>query len=197
MEDTYFDSPTPEEQEEERRQKELARQIRDEVRRIETGEADEDIADDQRQRDAEEEARLEHEERIRKRKESWLWQLATGDVLVRNGAARYYRFLGLVAVAFFASIIILFSTLHMEKRCTELEQEVELLHERSIRLEQQRYRRCSHEAIMQALQQRGINLYDPLTSARQAAQSETESAAEQSASVQQTPVQQASATQNQ
>ena len=64
---------------------------------------------------------------------------------------------------FFMSIVTLFAGLRVETKCNRLEREVELLHERSIRFKEQRYQKSSHSAIVEELERRGIELYDPLT----------------------------------
>ena len=57
---------------------------------------------------------------------------------------------------------MLFWTLRLDIRYAQLSTEVQLLHERSIRLQEQCYRRSSHSAIVEALRERGLELYDPL-----------------------------------
>ena len=63
---------------------------------------------------------------------------------------------------FFASIVVLFWALRLDIRYARLSDEVQLLHERSIRMQEQRYLRSSHSAIVESLRERGLDLYDPL-----------------------------------
>ena len=44
---------------------------------------------------------------------------------------------------------------------SRLEREVQILRERSIRLQEQRYSRTTHSAIVERLRRRGIDLNDP------------------------------------
>ena len=86
---------------------------------------------------------------------------------MREGSAEYYRYLICIAAMFFLSIVVMFSALHLDMRYSRVEREVQLLRERSIRLEEQRYRRttcgpCSLEPV-RLLRERGIELQDALT----------------------------------
>jgi hypothetical protein len=73
-----------------------------------------------------------------------------------------YRYVGVIAAMFFVSIMVLFLSLRLDIRYARLNTEVQLLHERSIRLQEQCYRRSSHSAIVESLHERGLELYDPL-----------------------------------
>ena len=120
--DHEFDPVTPEEQARREQEEEFARRVRREVRRMERGEAEEDIRADE-EREAEERAEAEERERReRRRRSSTFWQLFSGTILVRD---------------------------------------VQKLRERSIRLQEQRYQRTTHSAIVEQLRARGIELYDP------------------------------------
>ena len=63
---------------------------------------------------------------------------------------------------FFLSIVVMFWSLHLDMRYTRLERDVQKLRERSIRMQEQRYQRTTHSAIVRQLEARGIELYDPL-----------------------------------
>ncbi len=161
--DHEFDPVTPEEQARRDAEAEFARRVRREVRRMESGEADEDIRRDEEEealRRAEAEAR---EARERRRRSSMLWQLFSGSILVRRGVSRYYPYLLTIAGVFFLSIVVMFWSLHLDMRYTRLEREVQKLRERSIRLQEQRFQRTTHSAIVEQLHARGIDLYDPQT----------------------------------
>ena len=156
----------PERQEEElRRQEEeaLARRVRREVLRVQSGEADADIEAD-RQAEAEAEAR-EAEERVRKerRRNNPFYRLVSGTILVGEHASRSYPYLVTIAVMFFLNIVVLFWSLHLDLRYSRLEREVQKLRERSIRYEEQRYRMSTHSAVSRELELRGIHLQDPRT----------------------------------
>ena len=145
---------TPEEQARREQEEEFARRVRREVRRMERGEAEEDIRADE-EREAEERAEAEERERReRRRRSSTFWQLFSGTILVREGVSKYYPYMLTIAGMFFLSIMVMFWSLHLDMRYTRLR-------ERSIRLQEQRYQRTTHSAIVEQLRARGIELYDP------------------------------------
>lgn len=162
--DIEFMTDSPEEIREREQKEEIKRLVRTEYRRMASGEADEDVADDIRR---EEEQRAAEEERERKsRKPRWLIAVRlflTGEILIKDEVAKFYNYVSYIALMFFLSIVTLFAALRLEMRCNKLEHEVELLHERSIRIKEQRYRHCSHSAIVERLERHGIELYDPLS----------------------------------
>lgn len=160
-EDTEFNPTTDAEREAAAREAELARKIRREVLRVQSGAADDDLRADL---EAEEEERAEREraERLeRRRKSSLLWLLFSGNILVREGFSDYYRYLIYMAATFFVSIFMMFSALHLDLKYSRLEREVQLLRERSVRLQEQSFRSTTHSAVVRALAERGIPLYDP------------------------------------
>lgn len=154
----------PEREEEQRTREEeerFRRRVRREVLRVQRGEADEDIAADEA---AEAEARLEEAEAERRRERRQahpFFRLFSGTVLVTERATRYYPYLVTIALMFFLNIMVLFWSLHLDMRYSRLDREVQMLRERSIRLEEQRYRMATHSALYKALRERGINLEDP------------------------------------
>ena len=158
--DHEFDPVTPEEQARREQEEEFARRVRREVRRMERGEAEEDIRADE-EREAEERAEAEERERRERRRRSSFWQLFSGTILVREGVSKYYPYMLTIAGMFFLSIMVMFWSLHLDMRYTRLERDVQKLRERSIRLQEQRYQRTTHSAIVEQLRARGIELYDP------------------------------------
>ena len=150
-EDTEFDPATDADREAAAREAELARKIRREVLRVQRGEAD-----DEQRAEQERAARME-----RRRKSSFLWLLFSGNILVRESFSGYYRYLIYMAVTFFVSIFVMFTALHLDMKYTRLEREVQLLRERSVRLQEQSFRSTTHSAVVRALAERGIPLYDP------------------------------------
>ena len=140
-EDTEFDPATDADREAAAREAELARKIRREVLRVQRGEADDDLRAD--------------------REASFLWLLFSGNILVRESFSGYYRYLIYMAVTFFVSIFVMFTALHLDMKYTRLEREVQLLRERSVRLQEQSFRSTTHSAVVRALAERGIPLYDP------------------------------------
>ena len=103
----------------------------------------------------------ERQRRERRRKASTFWQLFSGTILVHEGVSKYYPYMLSIAGMFFLSIAVMFTTLHLDMKYSRLEREVQILRERSIRLQEQRYRRTTHSAIVERLRERGIELTDP------------------------------------
>ena len=146
----------PERADEERTREEeerFRRRVRREVLRVQRGEADEDIAAD--------EAAEEEERRRAKRRAHPFFRLLSGTVLVTERATRYYPYLVTIAVMFFLNIVVVFWSLHLDMRYSRLEREVQRLRERSVRLEEQRYRISTHSAVVEEIARRGLGLKDP------------------------------------
>ena len=159
--DHEFDPVTPDEEQRRREEAEFARRVRREVRRMERGEADEDIRADEEAEAAERAEAIARERRERRRRSSMLWQLISGSILVREGVSKYYPYMLTIAGMFFLSIVVMFWSLHLDRRFSRLDSEVQMLRERSICLQEQRYRRTTHSAIVEELRARGIELQDP------------------------------------
>lgn len=151
----------PEERLRQEQDAEFARRVRREVRRMARGEADEELRDDAEREASERAERMLHGRRERRRRASTLWQLFSGTILVREGVSKYYPYMLSIAGMFFLSIVVMFMALHLDMKYTRLEREVQVLRERSIRLQEQRYRRTTHSAVVEELRRRGIELYDP------------------------------------
>lgn len=159
--DHEFDPADPEEEARRAQDEEIARRVRREVLRIGRGEADEEIRADM-EREAEERAAAEEEERReRKRRASLVRQFLTGTILVREGASRYYVYMICISAMFFVSIAVMFFGLGLDMYHSELVREVQLLRERSLRLEEQRFRATTHAAIVARLRERNILLCEP------------------------------------
>lgn len=162
LSDHEFDPVTPEEQAHQQQDEEFARRVRREVMRMERGEAEKDLRKDQEQEAQEQAEAKEAERKEHRRTTSTFWQLFSGTILVREGASKYYPYMLCIAGTFFLSIAVMFMALHLDMKYTRLEREVQMLRERSIRLQEQRYRRTTHSAIVEELRARGIELYEPL-----------------------------------
>ncbi len=160
--DTDFNPDREREEQEAAEREALARTIRREVLRVNSGEAEEDLRADREQMEAERAEQEAEAERQRKH-EANLWrQFFSGKILVNTMVRKHYRYVGIIAGMFLWSIAMLFWTLRLDIRYAQLSSEVQLLHERSIRLQEQCYRRSSHSAIVESLRERGLELYDPL-----------------------------------
>lgn len=161
MTNDEFNPITEEELQAQRESEELDRRIRRMVVRVQSGEADEEIAEDRRLEE-EERAQAEEEERKeRKRRSGWRWQIFSGTILTSRGMADNYRYFAAIAVMCFISIVVMFAALYADLRYSRAEQDVQLLRERSIRLQEQLHRRTTHQAIRDSLVARGIDLRDP------------------------------------
>ena len=161
MTNDEFNPITEEELQAQRESEELDRRIRRMVVRVQSGEADEEIAEDRRLEE-EERAQAEEEERKeRKRRSGWRWQIFSGTILTSRGMADNYRYFAAIAVMCFISIVVMFAALYADLRYSRAEQDVQLLRERAIRLQEQLHRRTTHQAIRDSLVARGIDLRDP------------------------------------
>ena len=125
--DHEFDPITPEEQARRDEEAEFARRVRREVRRMERGEADEDLRADEEREAAERAEAEQREARERRRRSSTLWQLFSGTILVRKGVSQYYPYLLTIAGMFFLSIVVMFWSLHLDILYTRLVREVQKL----------------------------------------------------------------------
>ncbi len=161
--DDEYLTDSPEEVAAREREEEARRLIRDEIRRIRTGEGAEQMAAEE----AEEAERIAAEavEAARNpRLRHWtkgLRDLFSGEILVDAQVSRFFDYAGLVAMMFFLSIMAIFWSLRMDMRYQRLSAEVDLLHERAVAFKEQRYRQTSHSSIKQQVKRRGLGLHDP------------------------------------
>ena len=159
-ESEYF-SDSQEEIAEREAQEALRRMVRTEIRRVQTGAAAEDIAEDIARE--EEQQALEDKKAKRPRWVMWINSVVTGDILLAEEVKRVYTLLTMLGVIFFASIATIFGSLQRDMRYRELEKEVALLKERAIRTSEECYRHSSHSAILRKLKERDIEIEDPKT----------------------------------
>lgn len=161
-EDSTFDyEPSAEEREAAEQDAELARRIRAEVVRVTSGEAEEDLAEDERIRHEEQEQERTQEAESARQS---VWQvLASGKILLHEGVVRYYSHMLVVIVLIFISIVVMFWSLRVDMRHSALSNEVQLLRERSIRMRESSYSQSSHSAISRELERRKIDLQDAKT----------------------------------
>ena len=158
-ESEYF-TDSKEEIAEREAQEALRRAVRTEIRRVQSGAADKDIADDI----AREEEQKAAEEKAKHKVPQWVYKVErflTGDILLAEQADRIYSLLTLLGVIFLASIFTIFGTFQQDVRCNKLKKEVSMLKERAIRTSEERIRHTSHSAILSKLKERGIEIEDP------------------------------------
>ena len=156
-----FNPITEEELRRQQEDEEFRRRVRSEVRRIQSGEADEDIERDLEAEAEAEEAERAEQHRERKRRSRLSWQLISGSILTSQGVKDIYGYLAVIAVMSFLSIAVMFATLYADLRYSQAERDVQLLRERSIRLQEELHRKTTHQAVREELAKRGIDLRDP------------------------------------
>ena len=86
----------------------------------------------------------------------------TGEIILNPSISKGYDYLFYLALLFLASIIALFSSLHMQIRENRTVEQVRLLEERALRSEEQRLGATTHSAIVRALKERNIPLEDTI-----------------------------------
>ena len=140
---------------------EFRRRVRDEVRRVNSGEAQEDIERDMAEEAEAEAAERRAEAKKRLKRSRLFYQLFSGNILRSRSVKEHYGYLIAIAVASLVSIMVMFASLYADMKYSRMEREVQLLRERSIRLREQLYRRTSHQAVVEELERRGIPLQEP------------------------------------
>lgn len=166
LNDHEFNPESPEERLQRERDEELARRIRREVRRVQSGEADLEIEEELRQEEAEREALESRREEQRRQAASPLRGLITGNILRQEWLTGHYRYPLIIAGVFLLSIIIMFWSLRLDMTLSREQREVQLLREKAVRLREQRNRITTHSAVVEELKRRGIALEDPVEPTR-------------------------------
>lgn len=138
----------------------LRRVVRTEIRRVHSGAADEDIANDIA---LEEEAEEAKRPRKYPRWVVWISNVFTGEILIADEAQSVYNLFTLLGVILMLNLAVIFASLNRDLQCNTLKKEVARLEERAIRTMERRTQQTTHSAILQQLQQRGIDINDPKT----------------------------------
>lgn len=159
-ESEYF-TDSQEEIAEREAQEALRRMVRTEIRRVQTGAADADIAEDIARE--EEEQAVEAQKRKKSKLIMKIESLVTGDILLAENANRAYQLLMLLGFIFLLSIFTIFGAFQRDLHRNTLQKEVALLKERAIRISEEKMQQTSHSAILRKLNERGIKLNDPKT----------------------------------
>lgn len=161
------------------RDDELSRRIREEVVRMQQEAREREEIDEEYKEEIEEEYDEESEaaetaeaaeaedepQNTPKKKTNFFKLLFTGNILTLRGVAKYYGQMVVIAGLFLLSIVVMFWSLHLDMEYNTLSRDVQLMRERSVRLQEVRYSRSSHSAIVEELERRGIKLRDPQTPA--------------------------------
>ena len=161
-EDIEIDPSFREERERAAAKAERERMIREQVVRVMSGAAAEDLVEDERLRLEQEAAEQEEREREERRQNSW-WNktfkaIFTGEILTNEETRHIYPYLMFVAGMFFLSIFILFTALRWDIKRSRLQDELRVLQEQSVRQSEQLYRATSRGAIIEQSKSRGLNL---------------------------------------
>ncbi len=94
----------------------MARRIRRELIRVDSGLAEREIEEERQRIEAEKEEQEREEQRRQRRRSSFLWQLFSGSFLVGHHASQYYNYLIAIAAMCFLSIFVTFMSLNADKR---------------------------------------------------------------------------------
>lgn len=156
-EDIEIDPSFREERERVAADAERDRRIRQEVVRVLSGEAEEDLAEDERLR-LEQKEREAEERRRNSWWNKWFQALFTGEILTNEETRHIYPYLMFVAGMFFLSIFILFSALRLDIKRSRLQDELRVLQEQSVRQSEQLYKATSRSAIIEQSKARGLDL---------------------------------------
>lgn len=138
----------------------IARRIRRELIRVDSGEADEDMEREREAMAREADEQRERDERRERRRSTLLWQLFSGSFLVGSGATQYYNYLIAIAAMCLVSIFVTFMSLNADMECRTMEEQVRVLRERAVLIQEQRFHRSSYNEIMRMLEDRGIHMTD-------------------------------------
>ena len=156
-----FNPLSEEELEQRQADEKLERLIRSQIRRVQSGEAEEQMRQEAEEEREQEQEQMREEARKRLKRSRLFWQLFSGNILVNRNVAENYRYFIAIAITSFVSIAVLFMALYAEDRFSKVEREVQLLRERSIRLQEQLFSRTTHAAIAKEVEERGLGLQEP------------------------------------
>ncbi len=167
MSDYPFETePTPEELAKRQEAERLRLAVQREVIRIQSGEAEEEVEsireNMQQEKQAVNQAIDEEIEREQRRHMGRFMSIMSGKVL-REIIAKNYRYLAVIAISFFVSTTVMFMAFYQDEYYNRLSQESQMLREKAIQLQTQRFNETSHSSIIKRLKERGILLYDPIT----------------------------------
>ncbi|MFR9650163.1 MAG: FtsL-like putative cell division protein [Rikenellaceae bacterium] len=143
------------------KEEEFRRRVREEIRRVSKGDAQEDILQDDIAREEREQRRKSRQERERRRESNPFWMLISGNVLLHDHVRRGYRYLVILALLFFLSIVTMFTSLHLDLRYGKLSSQVLILREKSLNMQSERFFKTSHSEISRQIKERGIKIDDP------------------------------------
>jgi hypothetical protein len=141
-------------------QEALRRLVRTEIRRVHTGAAAEDIAEDIRRE--EQEATLNEPKKIPR----WIAMVGgalTGEILLSERMQKAYGLMVAMGIVFFVSIVLIFASLRSDLTHNNLVKEVERLKDMAVRTSEKCHQATSHSEIVRRLRERGIPLEDPTT----------------------------------
>lgn len=108
----------------------------------------------------EERAALEEKRRRRaeRRQKNIFRQLYSGEILTKDEVRALYPYLMVLGMTFLMSMLVLFSALRLDISRTQLQNELKVLQEQSVRQSERLYRATSRSAIIEQSKARGLNL---------------------------------------
>ncbi len=118
--------------------------------------SEEELEEIEREKEAEE---RREQARIR-REANPVWQFVSGNWLVKEGVTESYRYLIMVAVLLFFSVVSIFVALKLDQDYARGEDHLQLLRERSFEFRKMRFEQTSHSAIIEELERRKIPLIE-------------------------------------
>ncbi|MBQ6613340.1 MAG: hypothetical protein IIX19_06430 [Alistipes sp.] len=136
----------------------LNRRIRREIIRIESGDSDQQMEEERQRMAEEEEERKAEEARQQRRKGSIILNLLTGSFLSSSGATAYYRMLIPIAIMCFICIFLTFLSLNADRELYQLEKQAEILRDRAIIIEDERFSISTRKEINNLLDSYNIEL---------------------------------------
>ena len=122
----------------------------------------EPLSEEEREQIEREKQAEERREQARLRREANpVWQFVSGNWLVKEGVTESYRYLIMVAVVLFLSVVSIFTALKLDQNYAKGEDNLQLLRERSFHYRKMRFNKTSHSAIVEELKRREIPLIEP------------------------------------
>lgn len=134
--------------------------VKDDDNELENEDVDIDALIPEPELSEEERAALEEKRRRRaeRRQKNIFRQLYSGEILTKDEVRALYPYLTVLAITFLLSIVVLFSALGLDISRTQLQNELKVLQEQSVRQSEKLYRATSRSAIIEQSKSRGLNL---------------------------------------
>ncbi len=161
MGDLYDDQELKRLKNRRKKDEEFRKRMREEIIRVSSGDAQEDIERDKAEHEAKEQQRIEREKSEKRREANPVWLIISGNVLLHDHVRKGYRYMGILAILFFLGIVTMFASLHLDLHYGKLSSQLLILRERSLKMQSERFSKSSHSEISRQLKERNIEIYDP------------------------------------